>query len=249
MTNKSLRSSTLGAVAFAALLVTLGGEVARAGEATSPAVAQTSLQRPKASGPTAQGVSVRSLVAAAEADLAAGRPGPAIVQYERARLLTPRAPTVMAGLARARSIAGLPPADASVAARVAGWLDANEWGWIGMAGLLLAAAGLVAFSWRLIRRRGFLSLALGGVGLASVGLLSAVEVTPPPDRAVVVAPDTLARIAPFSGAEPTFLAPEGAIVTVERTHDNYALIAAPEGRGWVPKEGVEIILPASGKHS
>ncbi len=249
MSNESSRSFPLGTVAFAALLMLLGGEVARAGEAPPQAVAQASLQKPKPAEPPAQGVSVRSLVATAEAELAAGRPGPAIVQYERARLLAPRAPTVMAGLARARSVAGLPPTDASVASRIVGRLDANEWGWIGMAGLVLAAAGLIAFSWGFIRRLGSLILALGGVGMASVGLLSAAQVTPPPDRAVVVAPDTLARIAPFAGAEPTFLAPEGAIVTVERTHDNYALIAAPEGRGWVPKGGVEIILPANGKHS
>jgi hypothetical protein len=189
------------------------------------------------------------LVATAEADLAAGHPGPAIVQYERARLLAPRAPAVAAGLARARSIAGLPPAEASVAARIASRLDANEWGWIGMAGLLLAAAGLGALSWRLMRSRGFLVLVLGGAGMASVGLLSAAEVTPPPDRAVVVAPDAVARIAPFAKADEAFSVPEGSLVTVERTYDNYTLIAAPEGRGWVPKGGVEIILPAAGKHS
>ena len=147
------------------------------------------------------------------------------------------------------SIAGLPPADASVAARVARRLDADEWGWIGIAGLVLAAAGLVAFSWGLIRRRGFLLLALGGVGMASVGLLSAAEVTPPPDRAVVVASDAVARIAPFAKADEAFSVPEGSLVTVERTYGNYTLIAAPEGRGWVAKGGVEIILPATGKRS
>ena len=249
MTNRSSMFFPRAAIAFAALLLLLGGQVARASEATSPAFEPTTLQGPKASRAVEQGISARSLVAKAEADLAAGHPGLAIVQYERARLLAPRAPTVTAGLARARSIAGLPPVDASVAARVVRGLDANAWGWIGMAGLVLAAGSLVALSWGVIRRRGFLALAIGGIGMASVGFLSAAEVTPPPDRAVVVAPDTLARIAPFAAAEPAFLAPEGAIVTVERTHDNYALIAAPEGRGWVPKGGVEIILPATGKRS
>ena len=249
MTNKSLSSFTLGTVSFAALLMLVGGEVARAGEAPPLAVAQASLQRPEPLEPPAQGISAKSLIATAEADLAAGRLGPAIVQYERARLLAPRAPTVTAGLARARSVAGLPPTDASVASRVVSRLDANEWGWIGMAGLILAAAGLIAHSWGLIRRRGFLMLALGGVGMASVGLLSAAEVTPPPDRAVVVVPDAVARIAPFAKADEAFSVPEGSLVTVERTYDNYTLIAAPEGRGWVPKGGVETILPATGKHS
>lgn len=242
-------ASRRATVALVALVLSVGGQVARAGEAAPPAAAPTAVQGTNASEGAAQGFSARSLVAQAEADLAAGHPGLAILGYERARLLAPRAPIVTAGLARAQSIAGLPSNEASPAVRFTGRLDANEWGWIGMAGLILAGAGLVALFWGLIRRRGFLVLALGGIGIASVGFLSAVEVTPPPNRAVVVAPNAVARIAPFAKADQAFAVPEGAIVTVERTYGNYALIANPEGRGWIPEGGVEIILPAKGKHS
>lgn len=236
-------------IALVALVLTVGGQVARAGEAAPPAATPTTPQGTNASKGGAQGYSARSLVAEAEADLAAGHPGLAILGYERARLLAPRAPTVTAGLARAQAIAGLPLAEASPAVRFMGRLDGNEWGWIGMAGLILAGAGLVALSWGLIRRRAFLVLALGGVGLTGIGFLSAVEVTPPPNRAVVVAPDAVARIAPFAKADQAFAVPEGAIVTVERTYGHYALIANPEGRGWIPEGGVESILPATGKRS
>ncbi len=235
--------------ALAALLLTLGGQIARAGEAASPAATPTGLERAAAPNNTAQGFSARGLVARAEADLAAGHPGLAILSYRRARLLAPRAPAVTTGLARAESMAGLPADDASGAMRVARRLDADEWGWLGMIGLILAGAGLVALSWGLIRRGGFLALTLGGLGMASVGFLSAAEVTPPPDRAIVIAPDTAARIAPFEKAEQAFTVPEGAAVTVERTYDHYALIACPEGRGWVPEKGVEMILPSTGKRS
>jgi len=243
------RASRPATIALVALLLTAGGEVARAGEAAPPAGAPTALRGTDASKGVAQGFSARSLVAQAEADLAAGHPGLAVLGYERAHLLAPRAPTVAAGLARARSAAGLPPAEASPAVRFMGRLDANEWGWIAMAGLILAGAGLVALSWGLLRRRGFLLLALGGVGLAAVGFVSAVEVTPPPNRAVVVAPDTVARIAPFAKADQAFAVPEGTAVTIERTYGKYALIASSEGRGWIPEGGVEVILPATGKGS
>ena len=229
-------------IALVALVLSVGGQIAHAGEAAAPAA-------PALSSAAAQNVSAKSLVAQAEADLAAGHPGLAILQYDRAQLLAPRAPAVAAGLARAQSAAGLPTVEASPVVRVAKRLDANEWGWIGMAGLILGAAGLVALSWGLIRRRGFLALALAGVGIASVGFVSAVEVTPPPNRAIVVAPDAVARIAPFAKADQAFAVPEGTAVTIERTYGKYALIASSEGHGWVPEGGVEIILPATGKGS
>ncbi len=243
------RTSRLPTMALAALVLSIGGRVARAGEAASSGVAPTAVERTGAPEKAAQGFSAQSLVAQAEVDLAAGHPGLAILTYRRARLLAPRAPAVTAGLARAQSLAGLPADDASGAMRVAGRLDADEWGWLGMLGLIVAGAGLVALSWGLIRRRGFLALALGGLGMASLGFLSAAEVTPQPNRAVVIAPDTLARIAPFEKAEQAFAVPEGATVTVERIYDHYALIACAEGHGWVPERGVEIILPSIGRRS
>jgi hypothetical protein len=232
-----------------ALVVSIGGQLARAGEAGPPAAASTAVERTTASSATAEIFSARALVAKATADLAAGHPGLAILGYERARLLAPRATAVTAGLARAQAIAGLPPTETSPVIRLAMWLDGNEWSWIGMAGLILGAAGLVVLSWSRIRRRAFLALACAGAGVAAVGFLGAAAVTPPPDRAVVVVPDSVARIAPFAGAEPSFVAPEGAVVTVERTFDHYRLIVSPHGRGWVPEAGVETILPATRKRS
>jgi hypothetical protein len=236
------RSFSRTSIALVALILSVGGQIAHAGEAAPRAA-------PTASRAAAQGVSAKSLVAQAEADLAAGHPGLAILQYDRAQLLAPRAPTVTEGLARAQSAAGLPTAGTSPVVRIARRLDANEWGWIGMAGLILGAAGLVALSWGVIRRRGFLALVLAGVGIASVGFVSAVEVTPPPNRAIVVAADAVARIAPFATADQAFAVPEGTAVTIERTYGKYALISSSEGHGWVPEGGVEIILPATGKGS
>ena len=232
-----------------ALVLPIGGQLARAGEAGPPAAAPTAVEGTTASTATAEIFSARALVAKATADLAAGHPGLAILGYERARLLAPRATAVTAGLARAQAIAGLPPTETSPVIRLAMWLDGNEWGWIGMAGLILGAAGLVVLSWTRIRRRASLALACAGAGVAAVGFLAAVAVTPPPSRAVVVVPDSVARIAPFAGAEPAFVAPEGAVVTVERTFDHYSLIVSPHGRGWVPEAGVETILPATRKRS
>jgi hypothetical protein len=111
-----------------------------------------------------------------------------------------------------------------------------------MSGLILAAMAVVAAAWGLLRRRGLLVL-VSAAGVATLGLLAAQEVSPSPNRAVVVSSDVIARIAPFANADEAFAAPEGSEVSVERTHDSYTLIATPDGRGWVPSASVETILP------
>src|SRR6185436_6280980 len=83
-------ASALSAAALLMLVSSAGGDAASAGP------------------PVGSGDSARDLVAKADAELAGGHPGSAIVQLERARLLAPRAPAIAAGLAQARAAAGLP---------------------------------------------------------------------------------------------------------------------------------------------
>lgn len=197
----------------------------------------------------AQVYSTRALVIAAEADLADAHPGRAIVAYERARLLVPRSRVVAAGLARARAAANLPLVEPPATVRAARLLSAGEWGWVAILGLTLGAGALAALAWGVLGRRRVLVIALAGFGAATLAVLGAWQVTPPPGQAIVVAAEATARIAPFAAAEPAFSLTEGAPVTIERTHGDYALIAGPEGRGWVPRAVVETILPATARRS
>jgi hypothetical protein len=244
------RGLRLTSWAVVALVLFGGGQMARARvNEGAPAVTPIAVENTAFAKPTTPRFSARALVAQAEANLADGHPGQAILEYERARLIAPRAPTVTTGLSRAQSIAGVRSPDPSLATRAMRYLDPDEWGWVAMAGLILAGAGAVAVAWGLIRRRGFMALALTGVIAAGLGILGTVEVTPGPNSAVVVAGDTVARIAPFAKADEAFSVPEGSLVTVERTYGHYVLIAGAEGRGWVPERGVELILPGEGKRS
>lgn len=228
MTNhsRSRSISSRSAVVVLATLTAFGGGIAFAA----------------GTGATTSSYSARTLVSEAEADLAAGHPGRAILRYERAELAAPRSPAVSAGLARARAAANLPPIRQSMAVRALRMASADVWAWVGMSGLIVLAMAVVALAWGLVRKRGFLALAAAG-GVAALGLVAARGVSTPIDRAIVVGTDVVARIAPFTTADEAFAAREGSEVSVVSRHGGYTLISTPEGRAWVLNEAVETILP------
>jgi hypothetical protein len=227
------RSGRIQAVVLATIMAIAGGVAFGAEPSTA--------QRPD--------FSVRTLVAEAEAALASGHAGRAVLDYERAQLTAPRSPAIAAGLARALATANLPTPTRDLPERAVRLVSADAWSWIGMAGLILGGMGLVGMTWSPRRRRRSFVLTLAGASVACLGILAAREVSPPPNRAVVVASDAVARIAPFATAEESFATPEGSTVSIEQTHDGYVLIATPEGRGWVPSGSVETILPTDAHRS
>jgi hypothetical protein len=247
------RSPSAGVTAFLAICAVLMIPAAAArgavpaGDESAVVMPRRAINRPGLLGASsaAQGYSARALVAAAENDLAAAHPGRAIVGYERARLLVPRSRAVTAGLARARAAANLPVVEAPASLRAARLLSAGEWGWVAIAGLTASAGALTALAWGLLRRRRSIAMSLAGLGIAALAMLGSWDVTPSPGQAIIVAAEATARIAPFAAAEPAFGLSEGAPVTIVRTYGDHALIAVPEGRGWVPRAVVETILPAN----
>ena len=74
MTNKSWMSFPRTTIAFAALIMLLGGQVARAGEAASPAISPSAVSGPNASKAAGQGISARSLVATGRGRSGRGSP-------------------------------------------------------------------------------------------------------------------------------------------------------------------------------
>jgi hypothetical protein len=189
--------------------------------------------------------SARALAARAETELRSGQPGRAVLDLERARLLAPRAAALAAALTRARAAAGLPAPQPSMVRRLEGRLGSNEWAWIGILGLSGLGGGAVALAWGARRRAHVAVLLVSGAVVSVVGLVAAAQTSPSSGQAIVVAGDVVARIGPFAQADPAFSAPAGAEVDIERTFGDYALVAGPEGRGWVPRREVETILPST----
>ena len=180
------------------------------------------------------------------AELRAGRPGDAILDYERARWLAPRDPDIAANLRFARQRAGLVIADESWTMRAADLLSANAWAWLGSAALVALCAGIFVSHLR-DRRAAWWWLANTASALVLLGAVGAVIVrTGELDRAILPAKNTSALISPFTGAKTAFEFPAGETVCIEKTHADYSLVRDRAGHvGWVSDAQVGRIIPGA----
>ena len=186
--------------------------------------------------------SPQAFIARANEALVEHHPGRAILNLERARLLSPSSGLIADDLAQARLAANLPPTEPQVAGSPSQLLRTGQWGQVALAGLGLAAGAVIAVVGKL-GRRPFLLIALLGGLVATAGLWAAIRAEPPPNLAVVVAPGLVARVAPSTAARASFTPQEGSVVSVVRSRAHFVLISSEGRRGWVPAEDVETILP------
>ena len=206
--------------------------------------APTQAQAPT-QGPVPAGYSAPSLYNLANSFARAGKPGLAVLNYERARLLDPKDPDIEANLRHVREVAGLPPDSRSRFQRAAEFADPRLLAWAGMLGLSLAGiAAWARVGSKSHRRKLLLAMCVGFCALG-VSVANGVALWPVIHEAVVIAPSTSVRVSPVTEEEPLFVLPEAAIVTVRAEHDGFVLVQAQNERsGWVPGANLARILPA-----
>ena len=194
-----------------------------------------------------QGYSAPVLFNLANTQVAEGKLGPAILNYERARWLAPNDPDITANLALARQKAGLEPETFSRLTALTHSMTWTEWSILATAMLWLVMAALPL---RRLLPRARPALTAGAVLGASV-LLAALSALAlrwhDLDRAIVTAPETAARVSPVTVIQPLFSLRAGEAVTIKRTHGSFLLIANPQGReGWVSREAVTPVVNTAG---
>lgn len=177
----------------------------------------------------------------------AGRPGPAILSYERARFLKPHDTAIAHNLDLARQKAG-------VTAPVIPWWQVPAH-WLSFNGVtVLASVSLLLFAMTWFGMP-LLSESLYGVArgaAVSLGVLalfawSAVAMRwPELDRAVVVGTQPAVHIAPAANAAVLFDLKPGEIVSEDNSYGDFIRISTADGRsGWVAAAEVERVIPAS----
>jgi hypothetical protein len=174
----------------------------------------------------------------------AGKPGLAVLNYERAALLAPNDPDIGANLDHVRAALHLPAEPRSRFARIVQAASPGLTAWIGVLGIALIGVGLLAGKMPpRIRRVRSLCLPLG-VALVALTTVNAMLVWPRMHAAVVLVDQTPARVSPVPMGDTAFVLGEGETVTLTARHEDFALIRTHGGlSGWVARANIGAVVP------
>ena len=224
---------------LAALVFSAGSSDAQRTPPPSAAQAEAR-QQPQAPA----GYSAAALYNLANAYARAGKPGLAVLNYERAKLLDPQDPDIDANLQRVRDASGLRPVPAIGLERLVRIANPTAVSWMGVLGLMVAGLCMLAREVTPAHRGKLLAAALMGFCLVGVTLGSALAVWPTLHEAVVVGHAVPVRVSPTLIEEPIFTLPEAEIVGVRGEHEGFTLIRTGAGRtGWAPQANLALIVP------
>jgi hypothetical protein len=173
-----------------------------------------------------------------------GKPGMAILNYERASLLSPNDPDVQANLRYVRASAHLPAEVPDTWDRVARIATPFWVSWIGVLGLMIVGASAIAAQLSLRHRLVRAAATLLGVSMLGLTLCNALALWPRLHQGVVVAAATPVRVSPVPMGDPLFTLPEGEKVKITAEHEGFALIETRAGRaGWIANSNFAPIVP------
>jgi len=178
-------------------------------------------------------------------DFRLGSPGRAILDYERALALNPRHPEARANLKLLRDKTAAKVLPLSWNEHLADKLSPDAWA------VLAAVAGwVVLFTLVLIitsRRRndsGRWALAMFAAMIGAAAAVSLSSIARNQNRAVIIAQQTEARLAPAQSAGVAEALPAGTQVRVLSERGEWVYCELPgAGRGWIPDGAVERVRP------
>jgi hypothetical protein len=190
------------------------------------------------------GYSAAGLYNLANSYARAGKPGMAILNYERAALLTPNDPDIEANLRFVQSAAHLPVDSRSLFDRVARSGTPFWFSWAAICGIVLVGTGLVASRF-IARYRAFRLMAvLTGAVLMAWTACSTISLWPTLHAGVIISASTPARVSPVPMGESLFVLAEGERVHIAAEHEGFTLVHTRAGRsGWVADSNLAPVIP------
>jgi tetratricopeptide (TPR) repeat protein len=180
-----------------------------------------------------------------------GKHGPAILSYERARLLNPRDPDLLANLARARKAAAAFEENVRQARVEAAlnYLSPNEWSWL-VAGSALVLGGLALLAGVAgLPQRGLRQTVVATAVLACLAMALGASVLylrrGEANRGIVLSDAATVRLSPFEKAESLGTPGPGRIVQMGGKQGDFYYIEVPgvNLRGWLASRDVAAIIP------
>lgn len=178
---------------------------------------------------------------AANAAFRSGRVGEAILYYRRAWYLSPRDPDVRANLQLAQQRTGARVPERSLLDHATQEFSHHEWKrffTVSYSTFIIAAAVMILFSpvRRFVKPVLVLSLIAALTTLAGWWQWRQWLGT---TEAVIIAGQQTARYEPRTEATPFFELPEGSIVYIEGTFDQWQKVRAGDKAGWIPGSSLQ----------
>jgi hypothetical protein len=177
----------------------------------------------------------------------AGKPGLAVLSYERATLLAPDDPDIKANLAYVRASAQVLVKPQSRYAPLGEATNSAAAAWLGVLGIALVGTGLIVR--RAARRLLWIpgGVLLLGVALIALTTCNAILLWPRMHEAVVLVDQTPARVSPAPMADTAFVLREAESVTMAAEHEGFMLIRTGGGlSGWVSSANLGAVVPSDG---
>jgi hypothetical protein len=192
----------------------------------------------------APGFSAAGLYNLANAYARQGKPGMAVLNYERASLLSPNDPDIDANLSYVRVSSHVPAPSRSRFDRMARIASPFALSWIGVMGLVIvgvsALAAQLASRHRWLHRLGMLF----GISMLSLTVANGIALWPVLHEGVVITGATPVRVSPVPMGDSLFVLPEAEIVKIAAEHEGFLLIQTGAGRsGWVSRSNVASVVP------
>ena len=154
----------------------------------------------------------------------AGKPGLAVLNYERAALLAPGDADINANLEFVRASAHVSGEPRSRFARVAQAVGPTLAAWLGVLGIALVGAGLLARKMTPRFRWARVGGVVVGIALIALTASSAALLWPRMRAAVILVNQTPARVSPVPMGDTAFVLPEAETVTMTAEHEDFVLI-------------------------
>jgi len=174
----------------------------------------------------------------------AGKPGLAVLNYERAALLAPNDPDIRANLDYVRATAQVPTDPPTRFTRFAQAANPTAAAWLGVIGLALLGTSLLASKATQRFRALLATSALLGAFQIALAISNALLLKPRMHEAVVLINQTPARVSPVLMGDTAFVLREAETVTVTAQHEDFVLIRTHTGRtGWVSHANVGAVIP------
>jgi tetratricopeptide (TPR) repeat protein len=165
-----------------------------------------------------------------------GRPGPAILAWERAQWLNPFSSNTRINLRFARKAAQLDAPDLSWYEICSTWLPVNAWGWIAGCSFWIAL-GLVLLPGPLRWRKAdwHQGVAAAGFAIFLLTLPALAGVQTRSRMGVFLQKDTPLRLTPTQHAQVLSKLPAGEMARRERARGNYLYVRTGTAAGWVER--------------